>query len=280
MDAPTVNVPASPQDAPRHPLFTGRLVIGLMIVAIGVLFLLEALDVPGLGDIWHYVGRLWPVVFIAVGVSKLAGGTHGHRMLPAAIWIVIGSVLLANNFDVLSFSVWRLFWPAMIILFGFLMMQRGVSRFGYRRRGRRGRYWPDSGPDAAMGGAGGPMPGAGGDEPAGPGDPSPTTTAFAFMSGITRRLSSQAFQGGDATAVMGGCEIDLRQSNIAGAAVFDAFAFMGGIELRVPADWTVRNEVFAILGGIDDSRAQTAGSPSKVLVLRGAAIMGGIEIKN
>jgi len=278
MDAPTLNVPVSPGDEPRRPQFTGRLAVGLMIVAVGVLFLLEALDVPGVADVWHYAGRLWPVVFIAIGLGKLASGDRRPGWLPAVIWIVVGSVLLANNFDLLSFSVWRLFWPAMIILFGFLMMRRGVVRVGYSRRRRR-RYGLDDShdvpPGATVGATAAPP-----DDSGIPGDPSPTTTAFAFMSGITRKLASQAFQSGDATAVMGGCEIDLRQSNIAGTAVFDAFAFMGGIELRVPADWTVKNEVFAILGGIDDSRVQTAGNPSKVLVLRGAAIMGGIEIKN
>jgi len=278
MDAPTVS-PMAPQDRPRQQLFTGRLAVGLMIVAVGVLFLLEALDVPGVGDVWHYAGRLWPVVFIAIGLGKLAGGDRRPGWLPAVIWIVVGGVLLANNFDLLSFSVWRLFWPAMIILFGFLMMRRGAVRVGYYSRRRRRRYGLDDSHDVPPAGAAGATT-APPDDSGIPGDPSPTTTAFAFMSGITRKLASQAFQSGDATAVMGGCEIDLRQSNIAGTAVFDAFAFMGGIELRVPTDWTVKNEVFAILGGIDDSRVQTAGNPSKVLVLRGAAIMGGIEIKN
>jgi hypothetical protein len=48
----------------------------------------------------------------------------------------------------------------------------------------------------------------------------------------------------------------------------------------VPGDWTIRNEGLALLGAIDDSRKETAGNPSKVLILRGAAFMGGVEIKN
>ena len=58
------------------------------------------------------------------------------------------------------------------------------------------------------------------------------------------------------------------------------FALMGGIELSVPGDWSVRNEGLAVLGGIEDSRKETSGNPNKLLVLRGQAIMGGIEIKN
>ena len=35
------------------------------------------------------------------------------------------------------------------------------------------------------------------------------------MGGVSRRSNSQAFRGADLTAVMGGCEIDLRQASIA-----------------------------------------------------------------
>jgi predicted membrane protein len=258
MDTPTAGpLSTSAPDESRAPRFTGRLIIGLAIIVVGVLFLLDAFDVPGTGEVWHYVRRLWPVVFLLIGLTKLTNSRSSGDYIGAGIWIVIGSLLLANNFDLISFDIWRAFWPALLILFGVSMVARAADVRYVSRRAR------------GQGGASGAA------------DTGSRTSAIALLSGATRRLSSPDFQGGDATAIMGGCEIDLRQCSILSSpAVFDAFALMGGVELKIPGDWTVRNEGLAILGAIEDNRKETAGNPAKVLILRGAAIMGGIEIKN
>ena len=80
----------------------------------------------------------------------------------------------------------------------------------------------------------------------------------------------RTFRGADLTAVMGGCEIDLRQASIAPGteAVIDVFAFWGGIDIKVPEDWTVVIRVDPDHGrrrGQDTrrrSRRRTSGSSS------------------
>jgi hypothetical protein len=54
----------------------------------------------------------------------------------------------------------------------------------------------------------------------------------------------------------------------------------GGIELRVPEDWTVIGRVVSVLGGFDDTTRAPQGAGHHRLIVRGFAIMGGIEIKN
>jgi len=46
------------------------LVWGLILIVIGGIFLLETLHVR----IWHYVWRLWPMIFIVWGVNKVYYG--------------------------------------------------------------------------------------------------------------------------------------------------------------------------------------------------------------
>ena len=62
---------------------------------------------------------------------------------------------------------------------------------------------------------------------------------MAVLGGGSRGNNSRSFQGGELTAVLGGCDIDLRQAAIDGEAVIDVFAICGGIEIRVPEDWTI-----------------------------------------
>ena len=87
-------------------------------------------------------------------------------------------------------------------------------------------------------------------------------SALAIMGGVARRSSSQTFQGADLTAVMGGCEIDLRQASIAPGteAIIDVFAFWGGIDIKVPEDWTVVTRAMPLMGGVDDKTRAPQGA--------------------
>ena len=115
---------------------------------------------------------------------------------------------------------------------------------------------------------------------ANPGDPSAALDLLQFMGGTKTVITTADFKGGQATAVMGGCEIDLRRAKIAGGeAVFDAFAMWGGVEIKVPEDWAVENRGMGLLGGFVDSTRRPA-EPKGRLVLSGLAIMGGVEAKN
>lgn len=103
--------------------------------------------------------------------------------------------------------------------------------------------------------------------------------AFAVMAGNHVSAGSE-FRGGQAVAVMGGCDIDLDAVRSAsGDATIDVLAFWGGIDIRVPRGWTVVNRVAPILGGFEDKTGGAVpGGPR--LIVRGAAIMGGVEVKN
>lgn len=102
--------------------------------------------------------------------------------------------------------------------------------------------------------------------------------AFAVMAGNHVTMGSREFEGGQAVAVMGGCEIDLSDSKTpAPEATIDVLAFWGGIDIRVPRGWTVVNRVTPILGGFED---RTTSGTGPRLIVRGAAIMGGVEVKH
>lgn len=102
---------------------------------------------------------------------------------------------------------------------------------------------------------------------------------MAVLGGGSRGNNSRSFQGGELTAVLGGWDVDLRQAAIDGEAVIDVFALCGGIEIRVPEDWTIVGRVTPVLGGFEDKTRAPQGATHR-LIIRGIAIMGGIEVKN
>lgn len=116
---------------------------------------------------------------------------------------------------------------------------------------------------------------------AAPKDPAAALDMLQFMGGTKTVVTTHDFKGGQATAVMGGCEIDLRHASMPEGrnAVIDTFAFWGGIEIRVPDDWEVVSQGSAVLGGFVNN-ARSAPGAKRRLVLTGLAIMGGVEVKN
>lgn len=214
-----------------------------LVLGIGLMAggLILTLDSLGFVEAHDYV-RFWPLLVIGVGVAKFLQPC-GSR-LGGLFWMVGGAALLSATTGL--FHIGRI-WPLILFLVGAHIAWRSLR------------------PHVAGTSS----------------DPAARLDMIAFMGGSKRAVTSDAFQGGTATAVMGGCEIDLRGASIAPGetAVIDCFAMWGGVELRVPPDWSVINDGLALLGGIDDKTHPEPGA-SKKLILTGLAFMGGVEIKN
>jgi hypothetical protein len=85
-----------------------------------------------------------------------------------------------------------------------------------------------------------------------------------------------------ALAVLGGCDIDLRQAQINGPeVVITAVAFWGGVQIVVPQGFDVEMEGFSFMG-VRSLRLRNVppipGSPR--IRVRGFAFMGGIHVKS
>ena len=226
---------------------TPQVVLGLIIIAIGVLFTLDNLGVLYAHDYFRY----WPALLILYGIVKMIQPQGRPGRFFGLVVTFIGAALLLDRLYILSFSLWD-FWPLLIVAIGLSMIWRASA--GGARRSREWVTTSDS--DSIINGT-------------------------AILSGFRRTSSSQNFQGGDLTAVMGGCEVDLRQASMKeGEAVIDVFALWGGIDLKVPLDWSVVVMGSPLMGGFDDKTRPPQGGSNKRLVITGTAIMGGVQISN
>lgn len=224
---------------------SAQLILGLIVIFIGVTLTLDNFN---LIEAREYL-RFWPVFVVIFGLSKTLMPRGGSDRSSGILITIVGLLFLLNNVEVLRFR-FRDYWPLLLVLFGGSLIWRTTARY---------RLSADK-------------------QHSGDGDS--FMNLFAFMGGFKRTNDSQNFVGGEMTAIMGGCEVDLRRASIKdGEAVIDVFAFWGGVLLKVPEDWSVIVQGLPIMGGIED-KTRPSKNTSKRLVVKGYAIMGGVEIRN
>ncbi len=220
----------------------GQALAGALLLGIGALLFANNLNLVSARQYWRY----WPMLPLVIGIGKLvAGQSRGDRAFGIVLTIVGGSQLAR----VLGY--WS---PGPADVTAVSLIGVGIFFIG---RGLLGRAEPESSTES-----------------------SDWMSAFVLMAGLERSNNSQNFRGGDLTAIMGGCEIDLRQASLRAPATIDIFVMWGGVELRVPDDWTVDLQGTPLLGGFGDRTRPPAMATEKRLIIRGVAVMGGVEIKN
>lgn len=101
-----------------------------------------------------------------------------------------------------------------------------------------------------------------------------------IMSGVMRKGAWVAPTHINCIAVMGGVELDFSTAQLSGMeTVINVTAIMGGVDITVPAGMTVKVHGVGIMGAFEDNAHQTYGGDAPVLVVRGLALMGGVNVK-
>jgi predicted membrane protein len=228
----------------RRPLgLTGRMIFGLIVLSLGVIWTLGNL---GLVDS-DAILRWWPFLLILFGIAKMIGLGTTRQPVAGMVFSVVGLLLLGNELSLIHVHLWQL-WPVLMILLGTALVVRSIR---------------------------GPRP------VTEPSQLNAEVHSFTMMGGLGVKNVSQDFRGGDVSAVMGGVEVDLRGTrSTSPQVVIDAFAWWGGIEIFVPRDWRVVSEVLPLMAGYEDHTGKPEGEAKTTLVIRGLVVMGGIEIKN
>lgn len=247
----------------------GRMVMGLVVVAIGVLFLLENLGLVYVRNIWEF----WPVILIVFGLARLSSSYSAAGRTSGLVLVLVGGFFLATSLGYIPRHLWRFFWPVLLILWGVAMLFRGMDRSSGGGM-NWGANWDPNRWKSPLAEGFGPLR-----------DSGPNTVhQWAFFGGSRRRVDSQNFEGGDALAIFGGIRVDLRQAaSTKDEIVLEANALFGGVDIRVPESWGVIMRGMGVFGGFEDgTRARNSGLPpgKPVLVVTGMAVFGGVTVKN
>ena len=268
----------------------GGLVGGIILAGIGVVLLLQNLGIPYFDDLERY----WPVILIAVGVAQAARSMGmGGKVWGGAV-AAVGIVFLLSNFGIIHGNVWRFLWPGVLIMVGLAMLARSIDQQNYggppppapgataqsarsMAEDIKNKIISDIHTRVGAGKSGSSTGWSGGASPN-------HLNEWAVFGGTRRRIDSQDFQGGEAFAMFGGVEIDLRRAaTTRDEIIIEVNAIFGGVEVRVPETWNVTVRGAGIFGGYEDKTMDTRVAPEGKqphLIVNGFAVFGGVTIQN
>jgi len=248
----------------------GKILGGIVLVIIGSLFL--AKELGAIFPEWLFT---WKVLLIAIGL--FTGIKHKFRNGGWLIPIFVGSAFLMSDLYP-ELALRPFLWPVLIIMIGLFIIfkphrknklrnwekwqKHGYGRHDYfkqRFQQDTENYETSSTNDDSI-------------------------DFVSFMGGVKKNVITKKFKRGDVTVVLAGTELNLSQTDIEETASLEITAVLGGLTLIVPANWEIiKSELVCVLGGIEDKRPiqpNVTNDSKKVLILRGTAILGGIEIKS
>jgi predicted membrane protein len=223
------------------------LFFGAIVVAIGVLLLLDNLGIFRFHDVWQY----WPVLLVAYGVSRIVDARSPSGYVWGGVLALIGAFLLLDTLDIIVFN-FAVVWPLLLIAFGISVLVRALERNRFQ--------------------AGMPL------------STSPVVGTHAIFSESKSGSDTQDFHGGEATAVFGAARFDLRNASMTvDEARIDVNVVFGEVEVRVPETWSVINRAGVVFAGVNDKTIHPRPDPNVKtprLVITGAVIFGGITLRN
>ncbi|MGB7538987.1 MAG: hypothetical protein WBM17_10640 [Anaerolineales bacterium] len=214
---------------------------GAVLVVVGAGLLADQLY-PAL-EIGQWLGRLWPLAIILLGLIVLV--TRTSTWMGGIIIVIFGGILQLTTLGIMGDNVWGLLFPGLLILVGILV----IFRLGR--------------PASLAGKSGDGL------------------DHFVVFSGMNVRPRILNFRGGSVTAAFGGANIDLRDSVLAQAgARLELTAAFGGIDIILPQNWKLDLDGIPLFGGWSNKTSSSASAEGPVLTVRCLALFGGIEIKN
>jgi hypothetical protein len=219
----------------------GRLLVGSVLAALGVLFFLDSADALDAGEA---VAAWWPAAIIALGLFQAATGS-GIGGGSIAL-VAIGAGLLGVTTGLFGADAWGYVWPAALVLVGvWLMVGWG------RRLGSRPADDDEIDGIAVLGSA------------------LHVTRSKEFRrASLTAVLGGVTLDLGDAAPIPGGAAVSVT-------------AILGSVVILVPRGWVVEIRGLPLMGGWDDTTDRTAIGPGAPrLEIQALCALGGLEVKH
>lgn len=218
---------------------------GLALVAVGIVFGLNALDVTHIEVFFDGWWTLFIIVPCAIEIIS------GKDRMGGFIGLLIGVVLLLAAQDVIEFSlVWKLAVPAIIVLVGVRIIWSSLFS---SKAAKAAKKLAEKAGDKAQ--------------------------HCATFSGVDVNYDGMNFTAADLTAVFGGVKCDLRKAVIGEDVYINVCSVFGGVDILIPDDVDVKTSVNCIFGGVSNKKPKSDTAAVHTIYITGNCLFGGVDIK-
>ena len=222
-----------------------RILWGVVLVAVGVLFGLKAMDII---DFDIFFDGWWTLLIIVPSLISLITQKDKTGSLIA---LIVGVVLFLASRDIITFAMlWKLLIPVIIIIVGISLIFKDSfnkkAKDAIKRLNARGL---------------------------------PMKQGTAMFASQKISFAGDDFYGAELNAVFGGLDCNLRDVYITEDTVINVSCIFGGIDILLPDNVNVEICTTPIFGGVSNKtgRPFVAGAPT--VFISGVAVFGGVDVK-
>lgn len=223
----------------------GNILWGLVLVALGIIFGLNAL---GITDINIFFKGWWTLIII---IPSFIGLFKNESKVWSLIWLAIGIVLLLCAYGILSFTmVGKLIFPFILVMIGLNIIFKDVINKNIDGKIKKMN--------------------------------SERIDAQEYCStfgGQNVTYNGEEFKGANLDAVFGSVELDLKNAKTAHDQVINASAIFGGIDITVPDNVNIKVKSTPIFGGVSNKVKTQYNENLPTIYINSFCMFGGVEIK-
>lgn len=222
---------------------TSNLLWGLVLIILGVVFGLNALNITDINIFFDGWWTLFIIVPCFIGLFKDSDKTGN------LIGLIIGSCLLLGCQNIIDFElVWKLMIPFILVIIGLSIIFKDTINNKVKKQIKKLNK-------------------------------NNLKEYYATFAGQTIDFTKEEFDGCHLNAIFGGIKCDLRDAIIKEDTVIDISAIFGGVTLYVPNDVDVKVTSIPIFGGVSDERKKKSREGNTTLYINATSIFGGVAIK-
>lgn len=222
---------------------TSNLLWGLVLIIIGVIFGLNALEITNINVFFDGWWTLFIIIPCFIDLFKDKNKTGN------IIGLFIGIFLLLGCNNIIDFNlIWKLIVPVTLIIIGLSFIFKDNINGKIKKEMKKLNKNTDK-------------------------------EYYATFGGQNLNFSNEEFKGCNLNAIFGGIKCDLHDATLKKDVVINAYAIFGGITILVPDNINVKVVSTPIFGGVSDERTEKCNDSKITIYINATCMFGGVEIK-